>query len=109
MAEVTKTMAGFALAVALIAGFVANGLISTDTPLWKCDSTGKISDCINGVKADGMRCYWNATNAAKYMKCPEKWHSYQIPMSDISIMEPVVRTEQSTYQICDLNKCTIKD
>ena len=90
-----------------LGGLGANTFIDNSKPLYTCDSTGKISDCINGVKADGVRCYWNATNTAKYVNCPEKWHTYSVPAitEEVKTTKPI-ENHVSVYEICNINGCT---
>ena len=70
-------LTGVLIALALILGAGGGSLIfDTDKPLYVCESKDLISDCINGVKADGQRCYYNATNARKYSYCAEGWQPF---------------------------------
>lgn len=69
----TISIAIIVLALGGFAGFFSHDAFSPDTPIWKCDSTGIISDCVNGIKSDGVRCYWNSTNNLKYLNCKEGW------------------------------------
>ena len=101
-----KTVSIYSAVVILamfLGGLGANTFIDNSKPLFQCDSTGKVSDCINGVKADGVRCYWNATNTMKYVNCPEKWHLYTPtePVADVPIEVLVPRL----YETCDVNGC----
>ena len=108
-----KTISGFIIAIALVAGFFGNGLIDQDTPIYDCVSKGISSDCINGVKADGIRCYYNETNKYKYVTCPEAWELRPKGFIEepIAIL-PTIKEDnvvKGTYVICDLDKCIMGD
>jgi hypothetical protein len=74
-----KILIGSVIALSLIVGGLAGMVLSPDKTYYQCASKGLISDCVNGVKAEGARCYYNATNTAKYTVCPEGWVVYKTP------------------------------
>ena len=77
-----KTTAGFVILLSALGGaglttLLGDSLNNTDIgTLWVCESKGLISDCVNGVKAEGTRCYHDPENGRKYVYCAEKWKEY---------------------------------
>jgi len=100
-----KTISGFIIAMALVVGFFGSNIIDQDTPIYDCVSKGISSDCINGVKAEGIRCYYNETNRYKYVTCSEGWE-----LRPKGFVQPLVVTNnenvaKGTYEICNVEKC----
>lgn len=60
----------------LVGGLGGAGLqeaLQSDEPLYKCTDENKIRNCVNGVKADGKRCYYNESNPYSYDYCSSNW------------------------------------
>ena len=96
---------GVLITLSLLIGAGGGSLIfDTDKPLYVCESKDLISDCINGVKADGQRCYYNATNARKYSYCAEGWQPFdQGAMIDKT--GPIASARANSDMICYPDKC----
>lgn len=69
----TKILAIFAAILTGVTGFFSGQAIHPGQELYVCESKAYISDCVNGVKADGLRCYYDPENARRYKECPEGW------------------------------------
>ena len=71
--------------IAMITSTGVNQLFDSGEPvtLYSCESTGIVSDCVNGIKAcndQGIckRCYWDETNTRRYKHCAEGWKDHFI-------------------------------
>lgn len=82
-----------------ISGAIVNESISPDTQLYSCESKQLVSDCVNGVKAEGLRCYYNETNARSYSYCPEGWKEYNLHELKTT------RTNYGNKYVCDPLGC----
>ncbi len=107
--ELGKYFAFIVSAMLLSVG--ANELLNNDEPvtLYGCESTGVISDCVNGIKACNeatgicTRCYYDADNGRKYKNCAEGWQENFITQ-DIPSNEKAFRS--GSYQ-CNTEGCLI--
>lgn len=79
------------IALALLTGGFFGTVVDSEKPIYVCDSLQLASDCVNGIKANGKWCYFNATNTKSYKVCAEGWK----PMSDI-----VTLKSNSASEIC---------
>ena len=48
-------------------------------PKWQCLDPLMKSDCINGIKATGKRCYYDPNNNRKYKNCASLWFEIEQP------------------------------
>src|SRR6056297_1944890 len=61
------------LLVGSLSGVGINEALQSDEPLYKCVDEETIRNCVNGVKADGKRCYYNESNPYSYDYCRSNW------------------------------------
>ena len=75
-------------------------------PTYKCNEPPMMSDCINGIKADGKRCYYAPENGRKYKNCAGLWEelSKEVIIDD---KIPSSKTDALQYE-CDISGCIIK-
>lgn len=70
---------------------------------WTCEDPMMKSDCINGVKAEGVRCYYNPDNGYKYKNCKGLWSEIEFE----HIKEPIIYIDADKY-ICNKWGCVKK-
>ena len=100
-----KAMTGFVLVLATLGSAGLTTLLNQDNPTYECVSKGLVSDCINGVKATGTRCYYDPTNTAKYEYCKEKW-VVKVKQLELISLEPISPSVSGARQyLCDQTKC----
>jgi len=56
-----------------LGGMSLQDALQSDEPIYKCSDEFKFRNCPNGVKADGKRCYYNASNPYSYDYCSSNW------------------------------------
>ncbi len=61
------------LLVGTISGLSIDEVLKSDEPLYKCTDEEKIRNCPNGIKSDGLRCYYNKSDSYDYDYCSSKW------------------------------------
>ena len=67
----------------------SDGAIATH----ECFEPAMKSDCINGIKAEGTRCYYDLDAGRRYKKCSDSWQVIPNPItkdSMISVNKPPV-------------------
>jgi len=85
-----KTTAGFIVLLTALGSAGITAYLDNGTQLYACESKGLVSDCVNGVKADGTRCYYDPDNGRRYTHCPEGWSELKGYTSE---KRPAVRIE----------------
>ena len=100
-------IAGFLLILASLSGATINELVDSDSQLYYCQSKDIISDCVNGIKADGLRCYYNESNGRAYSYCREGWESYIIEGLKENINNENKVNNANKY-VCSPSGCEIK-
>ena len=94
-----KYLIGTVAVLALIVGGSLGIVLSPEKDYFQCESKDLISDCVNGVKADGLRCYHDPENTRAYTYCPEGWKAYEQVLSS-----PQNAVRNSAY-VCTVEGC----
>ena len=106
-----KAMTGFVLVLATLGSAGLTTLLNQDNPTYQCESKGLVSDCVNGVKAAGTRCYYDPTNAAKYEYCKEGWTVLVKEVKQLEPMQPDVPVPSgasgAVKYLCDQIECKV--
>jgi len=100
--EISK-MLGLLIAT-IVCSTGINMYIDSDTPLYSCESKSIISDCVNGVKADGVRCYHDPDNGRKYMHCSEGWQEHFITSEQQPQNQPDTQQKSITVLPSDVRE-----
>jgi len=98
-----KTLIGTVAIISMILAGTVGVILSPDTIYYECKSKGLVSDCINGVKADGLRCYYSQENTRKYTYCAEGWVEYHPQLEE---EKPNKIHRESSY-ICTVEGCEV--
>lgn len=116
MENKSKLIVGGFMFFSVFLGAGLGELIDQDTQLWTCESKDLISDCVNGVKADGLRCYYNESNSRAYTYCKEGWEEHNIEIKQLEYPPVVVQANGGIYscptekaRINSYTKCTKND
>lgn len=88
------------LLVGSLSGFTFKEALQSDEPLYKCVDEEKIRNCVNGVKADGKRCYYNKTNPYDYDYCSSNWTK----IDKQKLLEELYGDEQENRSIVPRNR-----
>lgn len=100
-----KILTGFLLVVATLGSVGLTSILNQNKPTYICESKDLISDCINGVKATGTRCYYDLNNTLKYEYCKEGWKPMIKELESVNPVTPSGPSQSAKQYICNQEKC----
>lgn len=102
--ELSKTQLTALIFSVLIAGGIIGGTIDTEKAVYQCQSKNLLANCLK-LGAENTRCYYNATNAAKYSYCPDKWAKLDIITENSGPSGVLINTFNQCSYICYPEGC----
>lgn len=102
-----KILVGFVLVIATLGSAGLTTLLDSGNPTYICESKDLVSDCVNGVKASGTRCYYSTENSYKYEYCKEGWKPLVKELEQTSTEVPSGSGVSGNKYLCDQVKCIL--
>lgn len=116
----TKLTYGSLAVVAIISAIVGGVLIFEDSTgttyylsydgaqaIYECSIPLMKSDCINGLKTEDTRCYYNPDNGRNYKVCSDGWKIIQPKENNPSKDIILPNGDNSNKIICDNFGCSV--
>ena len=105
-----KTEISKYLGIAIVTMLLSSGavvLLNDDSTVYSCESKGIVSDCINGVKADSLRCYYDADDGRAYSYCKEGWKENFITQEQPNEPTETIKDARGNSYKCNTQGCQI--